>query len=106
MDTNYQNGYPRKESNPMAIGLLGAVAGAAIGIAMAGILSDPQKRKRVTKQVQDIQKWGNKALQDLKTTSVDTEEMVRDQAATAANKAERLQKEIEDAASQMQPRTK
>lgn len=108
MNGNYrdESEYGKRDVNPMATGLLGAVAGAAIGIALASILSDPQKRKRVGKQIQDFQKWGNKTLQDLRETSMEVEETVREQADELTEKAEKMQKGLDDTSTGTQPKTK
>ncbi len=96
----------KNQANPMAIGVLGAVAGAAIGIALSSILSDPQKRKKIEKQMQDIQTWGNKTIRDLKDKSIEAEDRVKEQSMSVADKAERIQKEIDEAAIQAQQQPK
>src|SRR5688500_15188828 len=106
MNTSYSSDYQRKDPHPVAAGLLGAVAGAAVGIALASILSDPQKRKIVGKQIHDIQKWGNRTLQDLREKSVEVEDELKEQSGIIEDKAQKIQKELEDASTQMQQKTK
>ncbi len=108
MNGNYHDSYDyeKKDVSPVATGLLGAVAGAAIGIAVANILSDPQKRKKVGKQIQDIQKWGNKTLQDLREKSLEAGTAAADQAGNVSDKAEKIQKEIDEATSRAQQKMK
>jgi hypothetical protein len=106
-DGTYNGSHRRKGANPVAAGLLGAAAGAAVGIGVAAMLADPQKRKKVEKKFQDIQKWGNKTLSELKDTSMKVEERVTDDVLpTAQDKAEKMQRELEDAAAQAQQKVK
>jgi len=102
-DGIYSDDYSRKGTNSLAAGMLGALVGAGIGIGLAILLSDPQKRKKVEKKVQDLQKWGNKTLQDLRDKTLEAEDRLQEEAlTTVADKVERVQKEIDEAAAQAQ----
>jgi hypothetical protein len=102
MANQYDN-LNKRNTGPIPAGLMGAVLGAAVGVGVAFILSDPQKRRKVGKKVQDMQKWGNKTLQDLRETAEVAEEDMRE---TVADKTARVQKEIDEAAMQAQQKTK
>ena len=102
-DGRYNEGYQKRGTNPLTAGMVGAILGAGIGVGVAVLLTDPQKRRRVGKKVQDLQKWGNKTLHELRDKTLEAEEQVRDELlTTAADKAERVQKELDEAAQQAQ----
>lgn len=106
-DGIYSDDYRRRGASPLAAGMLGALVGAGVGVGLAVLLADPQKRKKVEKKVQDLQKWGNKTLHDLRDKTLEVEDRVKDEAlTTVADNAERLQKEIDEAAQQAQQKTK
>jgi hypothetical protein len=103
----YNDTHRKKGTSPLAAGVMGAAAGAAIGVGLAAILSDPQKRKKVEKKVQDIQKWGNKTLSELKDKTMEAEERIEEEVLTpAAEKTEKMQKELDEAAMQAQQKVK
>jgi Flp pilus assembly protein TadB len=108
MQDGAYNGNNRKpRTSPVTAGLVGAAAGAAIGIGLAAVLADPQKRKKVEKKFQDIQKWGNKTLSELKDKSMEAQDQLTDEVLpTAAEKVEKMQKELDEAAMQAQQKVK
>ena len=98
-DGTYNDRYSKHGVNPVAAGFTGAVIGAAVAAGVAMILSDPQKRKQMERRFQDMQKWGNKTLQELKAS---TDELQDDLTETVGDKTERIQKEIDQATAQAQ----
>ncbi len=98
-DGAYNDPHRRHSISPLTAGFTGAVVGAAIGAGVAMFLSDPQKRKQMERKLQDMQKWGNKTLQELKASS---DELQEELVETVADKSERIQKEIDQAAAQAQ----
>jgi 3-hydroxyacyl-CoA dehydrogenase len=106
-DGAYNEKNRMKVTSPLTAGVMGAAIGATVAVVATVVLSDPQKRKKVEKQFQDMQKWGNKTLRDLKQTSQETTDDLKEEALkTAADRTERIQKEIDEAAYQAQQKTK
>lgn len=106
MNQYYSDRNQRNETHPVAAGILGAALGAVVGIAVSSILSDPEKRKQVGRHMQDLQKWGNATIRDLKDRTTQVEETMREEADILATGAERMKGDIQDTSEKMQTKAK
>jgi len=55
-----------KKISPVAVGVAGAIAGAAIGAVAAKALSNEKNRKMIKKKMGDFKQWSEKTLTELR----------------------------------------
>lgn len=106
MNQYYSDRNHGHDTHPVAAGLLGAALGTIVGIAVSSIMSDPEKRRQVGKRMQDLQKWGNETLRDLRDRSFEAEKKMKKNVDDLSEGAERIKGDVKDTSEKIQENEK